>query len=65
MKAIGNDTVLIDLFTSYSNMIGLTMNTEFTGKFEPVEYSSQVVNGMNYKIKYDIEGNKTIIVQVY
>ena len=60
-----NDTTKINLFKSYKNQIGLTMNSEFTTKFEPVSYSQQVVNGMNYKIKYDIGDNKFIVVQVY
>ena len=60
-----NDTTKINLFKSYKNQIGLTMNSEFTTKFEPVSYSQQVVNGMNYKIKYDIGDNKLIVVQVY
>ena len=59
------DADLIDKFISYKNIIGTTMNTVFTGKFEPVEYSQQVVSGMNYKIKYNVDGGKAILVQIY
>jgi len=40
------------------------MDTQFNGKFTATEYSEQVVNGMNYKIKYDT-GDLSIIVKVY
>ena len=42
----------------------MNMNLEFS-QFTPVRYSSQVVNGTNYKIVYKIGNNQTILVQVY
>ena len=63
MKKI-DDPALVDQFKSYQNVIQDKINREFE-TFEPKEYSSQVVAGMNYMIKYAIGDDKFITVQMY
>ena len=59
----------VKMFTAFKPQIYAFIGMTATpyAKFEPISYSKQVVNGMNYKVTYDVSSNpneKSVLIVV-
>ena len=52
------------LFRSWQGMLEAETNSEFS-EFEPQYYSSQVVAGMNYEVKFYVGDGQWLVAEVY